>query len=296
MNRIIRKRAFCLGIFLGLGLLSANSMAQTDQSVYDDSLQSGWENWSWSSTNLSAVSPVHSGTKSAQITYTAAWQGFYLHHASGPTNAYSALSFWIHGGGVDGRSIGVAGVLSNAGQASVDITPFIAGGFVSSSQWRQVTIPLSALHIDNKSDMTGFWLQDSSGGTQPAYYVDDIKLIASAPPAQVNITVDAGHIVRTVDQRMFGVNTAIWDSSLNTAASVNLLKAAGFKAFRFPGGSASDEYHWATNSSLNYTWQWACSFDSFANVARQVGSQVVDPADRRVTPRSRAKPRPPGDR
>ena len=48
----------------------------------------------------------------------------------------------------------------------------------------------------------------------------------------------------------------------------------GNVALRFPGGSASDDYHWATNVSGNNTWQWATSFDKFANVALPTGAQV----------------------
>ena len=53
----------------------------------------------------------------------------------------------------------------------------------------------------------------------------------------------------------------------------------GNQALRFPGGSLSDDYHWATNTTDSNTWQWATSFSQFADVATTVGSQVFITAD-----------------
>ena len=89
------------------------------------------------------------------------------------------------------------------------------------------------------------------------------------------ITVQSGTTVRTVDERLFGLNTAIWDQYCNTPQTISLLNSAGIRFLRYPGGSASDEYHWKTNTSLDYTWQWATGFDSFANLATQTSAQVM---------------------
>ena len=89
------------------------------------------------------------------------------------------------------------------------------------------------------------------------------------------IAVNASDKVRTVDERIFGLNTAIWDKSCNTAETISLLNAAGIRFLRFPGGSASDEYHWQTNISGSNTWTWFTSTDDFINVAKQTSAQVV---------------------
>jgi len=49
------------------------------------------------------------------------------------------------------------------------------------------------------------------------------------------------------------------------------------QALRFPGGSLSDDYHWATNTTDSNTWQWATSFTQFAQVATATGAQVFIP-------------------
>ena len=79
--------------------------------------------------------------------------------------------------------------------------------------------------------------------------------------------VDPSDVVRTVDDRHFGLNATIWDGEFSSTTTRDLLAAAGTRALRFPGGSLSDEYHWATNTTLDNTWEWATCFDDFASVA-----------------------------
>ena len=92
--------------------------------------------------------------------------------------------------------------------------------------------------------------------------------------ATATITVNAASIIGPVDQRIFGINTAIWDSAFNTDTTRSLLQEMAVQALRFPGGSLSDEYHWATNTTRNNTWTWATSFDAFAGVALTTPAQV----------------------
>lgn len=98
--------------------------------------------------------------------------------------------------------------------------------------------------------------------------------------ATVAIDVSAGVVVRTVDDRMFGLNTAVWDNAFNNAETLPLLRAIDLRMLRFPGGSTSDTYDWQTNKSyvagtrtLN-TWSWSTSFDDFARTALAAGAQA----------------------
>jgi alpha-N-arabinofuranosidase len=248
--------------------------AQSDQAIYADALGAGWQDWSWCTRDFNSTDFLHSGTKSAKVTYTGAWQGFYLRHASQDSSGYTDLVFWIHGGATNGRNITVAAQLNDVAQAGVGLNQFILGGSVAAGTWRKVTIPLSALNAANKPNFNGFWLQDASGGVQAPFYVDDITLIAAPPPSQIQVTVDANVVKRTIDPRLFGVAAAVWDGHFNTAATISLLTANGTRVSRFPGGSLSDDYHWRTNTTGNNTWQWATSFDAFANVMHGVGADA----------------------
>jgi len=58
-------------------LLAAVSFA--DESIYSDSLNSGWAKWDFGATiNFSSTSYVHSGTYSISVTETASNQALYL--------------------------------------------------------------------------------------------------------------------------------------------------------------------------------------------------------------------------
>src|SRR5262245_30419114 len=119
--------------------LTREGRAQTDQIVYDDTLNVTWQNWSWCTTDFNSTDFVHAGTKSVKVTYTAGWQGFYLHHGAFDSSTYSTLTFWIHGGAVSGRNITVAGLLSDVAQTAVPLNTYVAGGSVAAGAWRKVT-------------------------------------------------------------------------------------------------------------------------------------------------------------
>lgn len=245
---------------LGLVLFGGTALAQ-NQAIYNDSLQNGWENWSWATVNLSNASPAHSGAASTSVT-AAGWQALYLHHAAFDPTPYTSLRFWINGG-TGGQRMNVQATVNGASQAAVALGPLTA------NTWTQVTIPLSQLGVANNSSFDGFWIQDSTGTTQPKWYIDDAELVAAAAPPSITLQIDATHQLQTIDSRMFSVAAAVWDAAFNTPTTIQYIKDAGYTTSRFPGGSLSDSYHWQTNTTDSNTWTWATSFDAFANVMKQ---------------------------
>lgn len=91
----------------------------------------------------------------------------------------------------------------------------------------------------------------------------------------VTITVNTGTTIRTVDERVFGLNATMWDSAAGTAQTVTLLQQAGLRAIRIPGGSLSDEYHWRINKTLNNTWSWTSGMNKFADLITGLNVQAV---------------------
>src|ERR1022692_4200636 len=71
--------------------------AQTTQTVYADSLQNGWQDWSWATVNLATPAPVHGGASSISVSSTN-YQALYLHHAAQDGSVFANLTFWINGG------------------------------------------------------------------------------------------------------------------------------------------------------------------------------------------------------
>ena len=63
------------------------------------------------------------------------------------------------------------------------------------------------------------------------------------------VTVNAMAGLGTIPSDAIGLNTAVYDGYMNDTPIPGLLKAAGFDALRFPGGSYSDIYNWQTNTA-----------------------------------------------
>ncbi len=255
----INRRKYLSALVLLLTALVNAASAQTDQIVYDDALENGWVSYGWAATlNYTNTSPVHSGSDSVLVGCNGDYQAIYLHHAAFTTSAYSNLTFWVNVGPNTGIPLYVQATVNGSAQSGVQLSSLPA------NTWQQVTLTWNSLHVANTA-IDGFWIQSQINGVD-TFYLDDIKLTAIPPPATVHLNVNASQVVRTVDQRHFGVNTATWDGNLNTSASINLLNAAGVKALRFPGGSTSDDYHWQSGGGV--------TGDGFAHVATNIGAQV----------------------
>ena len=89
-----------------------------------------------------------------------------------------------------------------------------------------------------------------------------------------NLTVNANSNVRTVDERLLGINAVMWDAQGSSANTIALVQEAGVRIIRVPGGSNSDEYHWTTNKSLNNSWTWATGFDGMTRLITGAGTQA----------------------
>jgi alpha-N-arabinofuranosidase len=93
---------------------------------------------------------------------------------------------------------------------------------------------------------------------------------------QSHLTVNADQPIRTADARWFGMNTAAWDTYFDTPTTLADLREVGCQTLRFPGGSLSDDYHWATgqrddNPAYPYD---TTRFTNFMHIATNLGAQV----------------------
>lgn len=69
---------------------------------------------------------------------------------------------------------------------------------------------------------------------------------------QTGITVDLNSRGPAVSNQLMGMNMAVfYDIDANETAIVNAFQTAGIAAVRWPGGQASDDYHWQTNTECN---------------------------------------------
>jgi len=164
---------------IGLGLVTASlfsaspaqSRPQATLIVYDDALENGWVDYgSWDTTvNYSNTTPKHGGTASISVKYNAAWAGLYIHADAVSMSGYDTLRFWIHGGSAGGQQLRV--VANGAG--SVNVTAV-------ANTWTQIDVPLSAL--GSPATMSDLYWQDTTGGAQAIFYLDDIQFINAGLP------------------------------------------------------------------------------------------------------------------
>ena len=233
-------------------------IAQDGLPLYTDNFVNGFQNWSWATVNLLNNSPVHSGNYSIAVT-DGGGQALALERAQFNSSPYASLTFWVNGGSGGGQLLKVSGILDYNAQTGVNLSALPAN-----NTWQQVTIPLSSLGVANSSNLTGFWIQGRTGA-QATFYVDDVQLTPAATPSVVHLGADAGQVLHPVDARQFGLNTATWDGSLGSSSTLPMLQQIGTRALRWPGGSSSDEYHWASDPSGNATFQ---------SLATNLGAQV----------------------
>src|SRR5690349_4434775 len=149
-----RARLFVWLLALPLMLaLRGTAFAATDQTIYDEGLAPGWQNWSWAAVDLASTANANTGSVSIAVT-PAAWSALYLRSADAPvdTHGYLNFTFYVHGGTTGGQTLQVAAVVNDVAQPAVRVASPIAG------VWQKVTVPLAALGADDHTDVNGFWV------------------------------------------------------------------------------------------------------------------------------------------
>jgi alpha-L-arabinofuranosidase len=110
---------------------------------------------------------------------------------------------------------------------------------------------------------------------QPA--VNPTYLGIGALPTSLTTAVNIASVIDPASTNLLGVNLAYWDDKLTTAQTQSMVQAAGLDIFRFPGGSASDDYHF--NQSSNDGDSSANTIPQFAQLIDNVGGLGIVTTD-----------------
>ncbi len=97
----------------------------------------------------------------------------------------------------------------------------------------------------------------------------------AAPATDTRVDLDTRAGLATVTDTAVGVNHAIWDSQLGTPAVADLLKDAGVRMLRYPGGSYADIYHWKDHTAPGGYVAPNTDFDTFMAGARRTGAEPM---------------------
>ena len=188
MNDCRRCKA-CAGHGAGMLLLLACARAAaTDVVVYDDALQSGWQDYSYGGgSNFASTAQAHGGSQSIAFTGgggAGAYNAVSLYHpADYTTAAYPTLHFWVHGGSSGGQQLYLFLQDANGIVAQAPLDAYIAGGAIVAGTWKEVTVPLTGGALAYSGPYRRIDLQSDSNSAQPLLYLDDISLRAAATDA-----------------------------------------------------------------------------------------------------------------
>jgi hypothetical protein len=220
----------------------------------------GWQDWGWVP-HYPTNNPGFGGTNSMFFAANNTWQAWSLEHDPINTALYTNLSLWLNGGPGGGQTVGIQAEAGSTWGNQISVT-------APNNSWQQFTIPLANLGVGNVTNLEG--IEIWNGGTPQAnFYIADIRLVANPPPALVHLTVNATNPVRTVDSRVFGINTAAWDGDLDTPNTISILSDMDNQALRWPGGSWGDIY-FMTNELQG----WGSRTTNFIHVATNTGAQI----------------------
>lgn len=276
--------------------------------IYQDSLASGWQDWSWSaSNNLQATEQVYQGNYSISFTTTAAWGGLKLHNYSSAvdTTPYSHFTFAAKATQTGQR---YQLQLYTAAGSGPTINLDNYGGQPNPNQWRLYQLPLSTLGM-SYSQVKGFQLQEINGTSQPALYLDQIGFTGSAlptptptltptPGATINTSfnVNAGNVINSFSPQMTGLAMVNWMHSWGkpfpneVPGLKQAYQAAGVKLIRYGGGlwanwigfsrhnQRTPQTEWISpyNNTSRYYYHYGTNeLASLAAFAQNIGAEVI---------------------
>jgi len=210
---------------------------------YDSTIKGTYVNNAWYcrtnnvTVNFSNSAPVHSGSYSLGVVMPKN-SYFEFTHEPLDTTIYTNLTFWVNGGTNGGQQFTVHADLNG-----VDPTNVIED-HIATNAWEQRTIPLSALGAAGVTNLTDIFFRTYPESTnQPLFYIDDVSLVAAPAPAVVHVGVNATNQQRTVDARLFGLNTAAYDGELDKAETLPILNGMNIQTLRWPGGGDANTFH-----------------------------------------------------
>lgn len=236
---------------------------RADQTIYDDTLENDWQNWSWATVNFTNTSPTHNSSSDSISVTAGAYQAVYFHQTAFDPSTFTNLSFWINGGSTGGQLLQAQAILNGSAVASgVQLAALTA------NTWKQVNVPMSSLVPSGQFQIDGLWIQDRSGGAQPTFYVDDVTLQSGPPPppstnANVTVQIDALANRHDISPLVYGVAFA---STSNQLSDLNA-------PIHRSGGNATTRYNWQINAT-SHAADWY--FESIAESSSAAGGDGDD--------------------
>ncbi|MFK7889760.1 MAG: glycoside hydrolase family 44 protein [Granulosicoccus sp.] len=235
---------------------------------YDDQLADGFQNYSWTQTDLTATEKTREGARAIAVDYDS-WGGLYIASERRVQLPYSGqLKFSVFASDSDALLVQLVDASDNGG---VVVNPV-------DGQWTDITVPLS--QFGQSRSTTGIWIQEYTGQTRQRMYIDDIRILTDGtepePQTGITVAVNTGSAVlnRTTVNPSSGESTrhvlrfprTISEDIYGVSFATNLLREELSLPVNRWGGNATERYNFETSSS-NQGRDWY-----YANNAWDVGS------------------------
>ncbi len=149
--------------------------------LYEDALGTGWVDWSWATRNLTATSPVASGTRAVSVTF-GPWTGLYFHHTGVSTTGLEFLELQVHGGATANPALTAYATVGNQARPTISINRYCDGGAIKAGAWTRCRVPLTALNVANDT-LDGIAIQEGAGRSLPVMTFDSLRLGSATLPA-----------------------------------------------------------------------------------------------------------------
>ena len=284
----------------------------TSQSKTGGPISGSVGNQGWNSYSTTAVAPANAATVKfifetgayTGLSGTAGGEVFWDNAAFGPTATSNASFIAANISNSGTITIGALDTVQSRGkftQTSTGTLAFPLSGPPGSQLYGQLTSAGSATLAGTlKASLTnnyspsvndGFQLLSYAGvsGTFGSYQLPSSSTYSfqaavnptftaiGALPSSLSATVNAATSLGAVSTNMLGVNLTWWDDQLTTSQTQQMVSAAGLDAFRFPGGSSSDDYHFnAASYSGDPVADTIPQFAQFVQAAKGTGLVTLD--------------------
>lgn len=178
------------------------SAGGNDLVIYDENLAPGWQNWSWASTNTAATACAHSAPNAISVD-AGPWGAVFLGNVGGPLTAttYHTLTFWANGGPVGGQRI----TISASANWNSNGLPSYTIDALPANTWTKYEVPLAALGVDANPNLTSLMFMNTSGTTEPTFYLDDIHVSPAYASWLLFVTGTPTAVAPSTDS--FGIKT-----------------------------------------------------------------------------------------
>jgi hypothetical protein len=166
-------------------------------------------------------------------------------------------------------SVGIAVSGGNGNPTPTGTVTLSSGAYSSaattlSSGSATIVVPAGSLALG--SDTLSAAYTPDAGSTSVYNSATGTSSAVDVTPVISSVSVDQASIGPAVTDQLLGMNLATWyDVVGNATPVVNAFQSAGIAAVRWPGGSWSDDFHWANNTECGQNWTLPNGFDNFVN-------------------------------